>query len=105
MKTPRILALGILLLFGVASWRTRAQAPAGTAKPGESHSTSAASAAKPARQSAGNGEQKFRENCGRCHIEPQSISPREAKAVVQHMRVRASLSAEDADAILHFLAP
>jgi cytochrome c5 len=51
------------------------------------------------------GEQKFKENCGRCHNPPDSLSPREVKAVVQHMRVRAMLSAEDEQLILKYLAP
>lgn len=51
------------------------------------------------------GEQKFKENCGRCHVPPDSLSPREVKAVVQHMRVRAMLSAEDERLILKYLAP
>lgn len=51
------------------------------------------------------GEQKFKENCGRCHPAPDSLSPREVKAVMQHMRVRAMLSAEDEQLILKYLAP
>jgi cytochrome c5 len=51
------------------------------------------------------GEQRFKENCGRCHIAPESLSPREVKAVMQHMRVRAMLSAEDEKLILKYLAP
>lgn len=51
------------------------------------------------------GEQKFKENCGRCHNPPDSLSPREVKAVMQHMRVRAMLSAEDEQLILKYLAP
>lgn len=51
------------------------------------------------------GELKFKENCGRCHNPPDAISPREAKAVMQHMRVRAMLTAEDEKLILKFLAP
>lgn len=51
------------------------------------------------------GEKKFRENCGRCHHPPESLSPREVKAVLQHMRVRAMLSAEDEQLILKYLAP
>ena len=51
------------------------------------------------------GEQKFKENCGRCHNPPDSLSPREVKAVLQHMRVRAMLSAEDEQQILKYLAP
>ncbi len=51
------------------------------------------------------GERRFQENCGRCHNPPDSLSPREVKAVVQHMRVRAMLSAEDERLILKYLAP
>jgi hypothetical protein len=36
---------------------------------------------------------------------PESISPREVKAVLQHMRVRAMLTAEDERLILKYLAP
>lgn len=51
------------------------------------------------------GERRFRDNCGRCHTPPDSISPREVKAVLQHMRVRAMLTAEDERLILKYLAP
>jgi hypothetical protein len=51
------------------------------------------------------GEVKFKENCGRCHNPPDSLSSREVKAVLQHMRVRAMLSAEDERLILKYLAP
>ena len=51
------------------------------------------------------GEKLFRTNCGRCHNAPENISPREARAVVRHMRVRATLTDEDERLILKFLAP
>jgi cytochrome c2 len=57
------------------------------------------------RDDAKEGERRFQENCGRCHNPPDSISPREVKAVLQHMRVRAMLSAEDERLILKYLAP
>ena len=61
-------------------------------------------AQKPADTSAiGEGEKRFRINCGRCHNAPEDISPREARAVVRHMRVRAMLSAEDEKLILEYL--
>jgi cytochrome c5 len=71
----------------------------------------AASNQKASKTSANNnttadpGEVKFKENCGRCHNPPDALSPREVKAVVQHMRVRAMLSAEDERLILKYLAP
>jgi hypothetical protein len=51
------------------------------------------------------GEKRFRTNCGRCHHPPEDLSPREARAVLRQMRVRAMLSAEDERLILKFLAP
>jgi cytochrome c5 len=51
------------------------------------------------------GEKRFRINCGRCHNPPEDISPREARAVIRQMRVRAMLSAEDEKFILEYLAP
>lgn len=51
------------------------------------------------------GERKFQANCSRCHTAPEQISPRITGTVLRHMRVRASLSAEDEQDILHYLAP
>jgi cytochrome c5 len=51
------------------------------------------------------GERKFRTNCGRCHSMPEQLSPRISGTVLQHMRVRALLSAEDEQQILRYLAP
>ncbi len=55
--------------------------------------------------STSEGEKRFRINCGRCHNPPEDISPREARAVVRHMRVRAMLTADDEKFILEYLAP
>ena len=70
--------------------------------PGQSQKATKAAGNKNA---AASGEQRFQANCGRCHNPPDSLSPREAKAVLQHMRVRAMLSAEDEQLILKYLAP
>jgi hypothetical protein len=51
------------------------------------------------------GEVRFRANCGRCHNPPESLSPREVRAVVRQMRTRAMLNAEDERLILQYLAP
>jgi cytochrome c5 len=51
------------------------------------------------------GEKRFEIHCGRCHVPPEALSPREAKAVLQQMRTRANLSAEDERLILKYLAP
>ena len=51
------------------------------------------------------GERKFQANCGRCHSAPQQIAPRIAGTALRHMRVRATLSAQDEKDILQYLAP
>ena len=61
--------------------------------------------AAPKIDEAKEGEKRFRTNCGRCHHPPEELSPREVRAVLQQMRVRAMLSAEDERLILKFLAP
>jgi cytochrome c553 len=58
-----------------------------------------------AKSNVSEGEKRFRTNCGRCHNPPEEISPREARAVLRQMRVRAMLSAEDERLILKYLAP
>jgi cytochrome c5 len=67
--------------------------------------TKASTSAVHKKVKANDGEQRFQANCGRCHTPPEAISPREVKAVLQHMRVRAMLSAEDEQLILKYLAP
>lgn len=54
---------------------------------------------------ARDGETIFKENCSRCHNAPEQLSPRISGSIVRHMRVRASLSEEDAKAVLKFLNP
>lgn len=51
------------------------------------------------------GQRKFEANCGRCHSAPEQLSPSITGTVVRHMRVRASLSAQDEKDILKYLAP
>ena len=78
----------------------------GSPKPqGVPQSKSAPASIKATAGSENEGEKRFRVNCGRCHNPPQGLSPREARAVVRQMRVRAMLSAEDEKLILQYLAP
>ncbi len=51
------------------------------------------------------GARIFHQNCSRCHNTPEGFSPSISGTVVKHMRVRASLSAEDEKQLLHFLNP
>jgi hypothetical protein len=51
------------------------------------------------------GERKFAQNCGRCHNPPEGFSPHISGTIIRHMRVRAALSKQDEEDILHFLNP
>ena len=96
MKARFVAFLGILALASSVTVFARHQNPAGSQK---------ATKATANKDAAASGEQRFQANCGRCHNPPDSLSPREVKAVLQHMRVRAMLSAEDEQLILKYLAP
>ena len=95
-KIAAVCLVCLLSLSGVVSAQTGAKGPTNKQK------------SKPvpsAQGSSPDGEKRFQINCGRCHNPPEDISPREARAVTRHMRVRAMLSAEDEKLILQFLAP
>ena len=96
MKTLFIAVLGILVLACALKTLALPQPPA----PNQN-----APVVTKKNASGNEGEQRFRANCGRCHNPPDALSPREVKAVLRHMRVRAMLSAEDEQLILKYLAP
>jgi cytochrome c5 len=60
---------------------------------------------KTAPASPDRGQQVFKQNCYRCHQEPQGFSPSISGTVARHMRVRAGLSEEDYKALMKFLNP
>jgi mono/diheme cytochrome c family protein len=49
------------------------------------------------------GEQRFKTNCGRCHMPPHKFPPRMMATIIRHMRVRATLTDEDMRLILRFM--
>jgi cytochrome c5 len=51
------------------------------------------------------GQKIFEQNCSRCHNAPMGFSPRISGTVVRHMRVRAGLSEQDAQALMRFFNP
>jgi len=84
-----------MVALGAAARDSSAQRQAGKPNP---------SAQSASTQSA-QGERLFQTQCHRCHVPPEDLSPREAKAVLRQMRVRANLTAEDERLILKYLAP
>lgn len=97
MRIVSAVFLGVLLLACSLGIFAVPQSPATGQKPAKTAANKKADSTE--------GERRFRENCGRCHNPPESLSPREVKAVLRHMRVRAMLSAEDQQLILKYLAP
>jgi mono/diheme cytochrome c family protein len=91
--TTLLLLLLSLGLIGTALGQSANQAPAG-----------AASGQQPTSAIA-EGAQVWATNCMRCHSVPEKLSPREVRAVLRQMRVRANLSARDEQLLLKFLAP
>jgi cytochrome c5 len=91
-------------LYGAA--QTTAQTTAQPASaPTQKQQSKTSSKASQTMSNSSEGEKRFEANCGRCHTPPEDISPREARAIVRQMRVRAMLSAEDEQLILKYIAP
>ena len=97
MIRPRAALIAVLSVLALSpiTLSRQAQQKASTAQPQTQRAKSGPS----------EGEKRFRTNCGRCHNAPEQISPREVRAVLRQMRVRAMLSAEDEKLILEYLAP
>jgi hypothetical protein len=50
------------------------------------------------------GEEVYKTNCTCCHNTPPSLTERQTRVVVSHMRVRANLTERDAKAVMHYLS-
>jgi cytochrome c5 len=49
------------------------------------------------------GEKRYHANCGRCHTAPPRFAPRMMATIVRHMRVRATITDQDMQLILHYM--
>ncbi len=96
---------GLFLLFAVCWVSAICMVAAAQGNQPKSQPKSPAKPQETAADESAEGEKLFHTHCGRCHNAPESLSPREARAVVRHMRVRATLTNEDERLILKFLAP
>lgn len=102
------LRLSLRIMFVVPFIAVVVAAAAQNSAPDGKSKTSLASAKTKTRAAVNEGaegEKRFETHCGRCHVPPEDLSPREAKAVLRQMRVKANLSAEDERLILKYLAP
>lgn len=73
------------------------------ASPQTSHTRQIRHTTKSEQSDRAEGEQRFRENCGRCHQPPHKFPPRVMAAAIRHMRVRAMLTDEDMRLILKYM--
>ena len=74
------------------------------------HSSSVLPSSSPSKEKAAiessrriEGEDRFRTNCGRCHMPPHKFPPRVMATAIRHMRVRATLTDEDMRLILDYM--
>lgn len=99
MNSRLVFSLAVVISAATAvAAAQQAPAPAAKARPAAAKSSAKVS-------ESAEGEKRFETHCGRCHVPPEDLSPREAKAVLRQMRVRANLTAEDQRLILKYLAP
>ena len=45
----------------------------------------------------------YKQNCTRCHAEVPKLDPKRSNTIMRHMRVRANLTKDEAQAILDYL--
>jgi mono/diheme cytochrome c family protein len=103
LNLNRTLRASLLLALGLASLPAlsmRKEEPRGALAAAAAQADAAQRPSSPER-----GQIKFKQNCSRCHEAPQGFSSRISGTIVRHMRVRASLSAQDERDILRFLNP
>jgi cytochrome c5 len=98
-KSFLVLSL-VLTMASAASWAQQQTSP----QP-EPAKRSRGLMVTPGQQHPEVGQRIFEQNCSRCHATPDGFSPHISGTVVMHMRVRASLSQADAQALLRFLNP
>jgi len=91
--------MGVLLIAAATALSVAAQRQDAPAAPGKQ------AARKKAARPQEEGERIFQERCSSCHNAPDGFSPRISGTVVRHMRVRASLSRSEEEALLRFFNP
>jgi len=101
MIRPHVLALALVFAGGSSALPAQSATPPKNAAP----ATKKSPAPSAGQQHPDAGRLVFEQNCSRCHTAPDGFSPRISGAVAMHMRVRASLSQADAQALLRFLNP
>lgn len=106
----RRLLISMALLGISVAFTSRAQeankaavAPAAAEKPVSTVKAKQARTIRSETFTLAEGEKRFRQNCGRCHGAPDKFPPRMTATVLRHMRVRATITDEDARLVLWYM--
>ena len=95
----------LIVLLVLASVSVLAFAAQKGNAPATAPTTKTLAAAKHPLEQQDEGQRVFQQHCSRCHASPEGFSPRISGTILRHMRVRASLSQHDEEALLHFFNP
>ena len=102
-----ILALGMMVVLPLGSQGVPQKAAAVTSTVNRAgtaaKSNQTSGEAGEAEFSLAEGEKRFRQNCGRCHVAPDKYPPRVMATALRHMRVRATITDRDAKLILWYM--
>jgi hypothetical protein len=108
MKCLILLMAVLMPAFPIMAFGQSAQ----VSKPQEQTSQTTVQPQRPASERKGeapnqlsrvDGDRSYRTNCSRCHSEPRRFPERQMATIMRHMRVRANLTAQEAQAILQYL--
>lgn len=104
MKT-KVFVIAIFLVLGITL-----VALAQTSAPPTQNPAASSGKATPAKSSSArrlpagfSPDDAYKANCTRCHAEVPMMSSRKTRTIIQHMRVRANLTKDEAEAILEYL--
>jgi cytochrome c5 len=107
MKTRHSIAAVFILLAFMLAVGGAARAGSNTGSNKDASKSAASAATTHAAQDDTlrlEGERRFHANCGRCHAAPPKFSPRMVATIIRHMRVRATITDEEARLILHYMS-
>jgi len=110
MRNHSMILLFPLILNGAGFWaaaqeRAAAPHPASIAAAGPNSSATAKSGSTQSETTVRlEGEKRFKANCARCHAAPHKFPPRMMGTIIRHMRVRSTITDEDARLILHYMS-
>jgi cytochrome c5 len=105
MNTRHFLPVVLIAVVALIPLQRKLQAQSQSPPKPATAGNKQAAAAQPAKQHDDEGERIFNQNCSRCHTAPEGFSPHISGTIVRHMRVRASLSEHDEQALLRFFNP